>query len=614
MNDRELGKKIVELVGGEQNISSLVHCATRLRFKLKDTQKAETSQIEQMPDVLQVVKSGGQYQVVIGSRVADVYAEINKQANIDEKKDNESGNAKQNGLSALFEVISGAFSPLIPALAGSGMLKAVLTVATTFNWLDAESGTYLILAAAANAIFFFLPLFLGITLAKKLGANPYVGGVIGAALLEPTLTTLLATNTPIDFIGIPVLLIDYSASVFPIFVTMFVYGLVDKLLRKIIYKDLQLFIVPMLSLMIMVPLAVIAFGPFGTYVGSWLSQGVMWLIAKSSILAGMVLGGGMTFMVIFGLHWGFTPITIENIAMGGDPIEGMAAAAVFAQIGIALGIFLRARKDKEARALAGSVGLTGILAGVTEPIVYGLILRYKRTIPFVIIAGAIGGAINGFFGVTMNEYVFHNIFSLPAYSPLIVYMISITITLITAAALVFFFGYENPKQEEVHIEENPEEISTGGVKIEELKSPLNGAVIPLDKVEDEVFSSAIMGKGIGIEPFDGRVVSPVNGTITTLFPTQHAIGITSDAGAEILIHIGLDTVELEGKYFSAKVQQGTEVLQGELLVEFELEEIKKAGYPVTTLIVITNTNDYLDVLDTENQEIQTNELLLTLIK
>lgn len=614
MKDSQMAKEILAKVGGEKNVGSLVHCATRLRFKLNNTKKADKQAIEQMEGVLRVVESGGQFQVVVGSRVADVYAEINKLGSFSE--DGNKGNdqkEKTSVLSGVFEVISGAFSPLIPALAGSGMLKAVLTVLTTAGWLDAETGTYAILSAASNAVFFFLPIFLGITLAKKLGANPYVGGVIGAALLEPTLGALMEVSTNTDFLGIPVILMDYSASVFPIFVTMFVYSYVDKILRKIIYKDLQLFVVPMLSLMIMVPLAVMAFGPFGTYMGDWLSQGVMWLIAKSSILAGMVLGGGMTFMVIFGLHWGFTPVTIENLAMGGDPIEGMAAAAVFAQIGIALGIFLRARKNKETRALAGSVGLTGILAGVTEPIVYGLILRYKRTIPFVIIAGAIGGAINGFFGVTMNEYVFHNIFSLPAYSPIVVYVISITITMVIAAALVYFFGYES-KNDKTETTPIADETTTKTMITEEILSPIKGQAIPLANVADEVFASEAMGKGIGIEPSEGSVVAPIGGVVSTLFPTHHAIGIVSENGAEILIHLGLDTVALNGQYFEALVKQGDTVTQGDELIQFDLEKIKEAGYSMTTPIVITNSGDYLDVVETEAENLEQNDLLLTLIK
>ncbi|EAC3868094.1 PTS beta-glucoside transporter subunit EIIBCA, partial [Listeria monocytogenes] len=292
---------IIRLIGGEKNIDSLVHCATRLRFGLKDDTKANKGELQKLPYVMSVVQSGGQYQVVIGSNVSDYYATISAMAGL---SDQETGSSKKTGfnLNAVFEIISGAFSPLIPALAGSGMLKALLTVLTQLNWLSAESSTYVILSAASNAIFYFLPIFLGITLSKRLGANMYVGGVIGAALLEPQFTGLIGVENT-NFLGIPVQAVDYATTLFPIFAAIFIYQFVDKFLKKIIYKDIQLFAVPMLSLMIMIPLTVILFGPFGTFFGDLLSGSVMWLFEKSRILSGIVLGGGMTFMVMFGLHW-----------------------------------------------------------------------------------------------------------------------------------------------------------------------------------------------------------------------------------------------------------------------------------------------------------------------
>ncbi|MDQ0174875.1 beta-glucoside-specific PTS transporter subunit IIABC [Bacillus chungangensis] len=617
MNCSALAEEILEKIGGEQNVISLVHCATRLRFKLRDNKVARKEEIKKINGVLSVVESGGQFQVVVGSEVPYIYRELMELGKFSGESDSSQENNQSSLLSKVFEIISGGFSPLIPALAGSGMLKALLTILTEFGVLSYESGTFAVLSAAANAVFYFLPIFLGITLSMKLGANPYVGGVIGAALLEPNLTSLLDAGASTDFLGIPVILVDYSASVFPIFIAIGIYSLVDKLLKKIIHKDLQLFVVPMLALMIMVPLSVIAFGPFGTYVGTALSSGVTWLISKSSILAGMVLGGGMTFMVIFGLHWGFTPITLENLTMmGGDPIEGMAAAAVFAQIGIAFGIFLRAKNDKNLRTLAGSVSLTGILAGVTEPIVYGLILRYKRTIPLVIIAGAIGGAINGFFGVTMNAYVFHNIFSLPVYSPLPAYVISILITFGLASTLVYFFGFESKSvgqetkgETDVKVEFQPKVVQS-----EEIYSALTGKIKKLSEIEDEVFASGAMGKGIAVEPTIGQVVAPVDGTVTSLFPTNHAIGITSDNGTEILIHVGLDTVELKGEHFTPYIKTGDKIKLGDILLKFDMEKIKAAGYKLTTPIIITNINQYLDVIDTDLPEISTEDISLTVIK
>ncbi|WP_433582853.1 beta-glucoside-specific PTS transporter subunit IIABC [Paenibacillus amylolyticus] len=631
MDHKKMGDDIVRLVGGEANINGLVHCATRLRFDLKDSKKAERETLEKHEGIITVVESGGQFQVVIGSNVAHVYAEIMKNRDFggDSSSSAESTGEKTSLLSKVFEIISGSFSPLIPAMAGSGMLKALLTVLTMLGWMSDTSDTYLILSAAGNAVFYFLPIFLGITLGMKLKANPYVAGVIGAALMEPNFTGLMDKGSDVSFLGIPVVMMNYSASVFPIFISISIYAVLDKLLKKIILKDLQLFLVPMIALMIMVPLSAMAFGPFGTTVGDWISSGVTWLIGVSGILSGVVLGGFMTFMVVFGLHWGFTPITIQNIGVGGDPIEAMAAAAVFAQIGVAFGIFLKAKKNKTLRTLAGSTSLTGLLAGVTEPIVYGLILRYKRVIPIVVIAGAIGGAINGHFGVKMTAYVFHNIFAIPVYTPTVVYVIAIACSFAVAAVLTVMFGYESKtkdtdsvKNESVSntsTESTPAELpvvsetKTTEIKKEQIYSPLTGKAVALSTINDPAFSTGAMGKGLAIVPEIGEVVAPVDGVITSLFPTGHAIGLTTNAGTEILIHVGINTVALKGKHFSPVVQEGDIVRQGDLLIQFDIDKIKEAGYETVTPVIVTLTQQEVDVFETTQEQVQKNDVLLTLV-
>ncbi|SDD91570.1 PTS system, beta-glucosides-specific IIC component [Paenibacillus sp. CF095] len=631
MDHKKMGDDIVRLVGGEANINGLVHCATRLRFDLKDSKKAERETLEKHEGIITVVESGGQFQVVIGSNVAHAYAEIMKNRDFggDSSSSAESTGEKTSLLSKVFEIISGSFSPLIPAMAGSGMLKALLTVLTMLGWMSDTSDTYLILSAAGNAVFYFLPIFLGITLGMKLKANPYVAGVIGAALMEPSFTGLMDKGSDVSFLGIPVVMMNYSASVFPIFISISIYAVLDKLLKKIILKDLQLFLVPMIALMIMVPLSAMAFGPFGTTVGDWISSGVTWLIGVSGILSGVVLGGFMTFMVVFGLHWGFTPITIQNIGVGGDPIEAMAAAAVFAQIGVAFGIFLKAKKNKTLRTLAGSTSLTGLLAGVTEPIVYGLILRYKRVIPIVVIAGAIGGAINGHFGVKMTAYVFHNIFAIPVYTPTVVYVIAIACSFAVAAVLTVMFGYESKtkdtdsvKNESVSntsTESTPAELpvvsetKTTEIKKEQIYSPLTGKAVALSTINDPAFSTGAMGKGLAIVPEIGEVVAPVDGVITSLFPTGHAIGLTTNAGTEILIHVGINTVALKGKHFSPVVQEGDIVRQGDLLIQFDIDKIKEAGYETVTPVIVTLTQQEVDVFETTQEQVQKNDVLLTLV-
>lgn len=588
MRYEEESQKIIELVGGKENIAGLVHCATRLRFNLRDTQKANKEGLEALPCVLSVVNSGGQYQVIIGSKVADYFGSIQQLAGLSEDTMNQDTEKKKFSFNMVFEVISGAFSPLIPAMAGSGMIKALLTILIEMHLLDDASSTYLVLSAASNAIFYFLPIFLGITLTQKLGGNLYVGGAIGAALLEPSFTGMIG-ESHLDFLGITLDVVDYATTIFPIFVAIFIYAFLDKYLKKIILKDIQLFAVPMLSLMIMVPLTALLFGPFGTIIGNGLSQGVMWLIDRSALLSGIILGGGMPFMVMFGLHWGFSPITLENLStLNGDPIEGMAVAAVFAQIGIALDFYLKSKKHSKMKSLSGPLVLTGLLAGVTEPIVYGLILRYKRLLPIVALSGAVGGAICGVTHVTMNAYVFHNIFSIPVYTPKFGYFLGVGTSLVLGAVLAYFLGVKDEEMTDFLPENGMQtEVENTGDETS-VYAPMTGAVIPLTAVEDDVFSSEIAGKGVALIPDEGKVVAPFDGTVVAIFPSKHAIGLKSNQGSELLIHIGINTVNLNGNYFDTKVEMGDQVTRGQLLLTFDREEILAEGYALTSPIIFTD--------------------------
>ncbi|MFC0471904.1 beta-glucoside-specific PTS transporter subunit IIABC [Halalkalibacter kiskunsagensis] len=612
MSYQSLAKEIVQMVGGEQNIINVVHCATRLRFKLKDHSQAEKKKLENIDGILSVVENSGQFQVVIGSHVSEVYQELINIANVKSESNDLTVKSKGKVVAKIFDVISGSFSPLLGALAGAGMLRALLTLLTMTGVLSTESGTYTILLAAGNAIFFFLPIFLGITIASKLGANPYVGGMIGAALLDPNFTGLLQNNGDItDFLGIPVVLMNYSFSVFPIFIAVSIYAVLDRFLKKTIHKDLQMFLVPMLSLITIVPLTAIAFGPIGVYFASSIGVFINFLYSESGVLTGAIMGSGWTFLTLFGVHTGFTPFMLENLANGGDPLLALVSAAVFAQIGLAFGIFLKT-KDKKLKALAGSTLLPGLLSGITEPILYGLMLRYKRTIPYVAIAGVVGGGISGLVGARALAYAFPSALSIPIYSPFVPYIIAMLSAFTVTTILTVVFGYEDKKK--LGVEENVVEAGqTTIIKQEAIVSPLTGVIKSLAEVADPVFASEAMGKGIAIEPTIGKAVSPVNGKVTTVFPTGHAIGITSDEGAEILIHIGINTVQLEGKYYSPVVKQGDRVSQGDLLVNFDIEKIKEAGYQVTTPIIITNTDRYTEIIEMKREAVQEKEGLLTLV-
>ncbi len=610
-------KEIVGLVGGEGNVVSLVHCATRLRFELKDGSKFQKEKLEKLSYVLKVLVSGGQYQVVIGPNVDAYYDAIFAVTKIQGGNDETAKSVEKVKLSdKVLKVISGAFSPLIPLMAGSGMIKALLTLFTTIGIMSDTSSTYLILSAAGNACFYFMPVFLGITISKQLKANAFFGGAIGAALLEPNFTGLLSAEGAVNFLGIPVTPIDYQATIFPIFIAILVYAYLDKSLRKVTPQSLQYFLVPMVCLMIMVPFTVILFGPVGTTIGNYVSSFVMWLFSISGTLAGIVLGAAYPFLTMLGLHWGFTPITLQNLdQFGGDIIEGVCVCAVWAQMGIALGSYLKAQKNSKLKSIAGPTFITGFFAGVTEPILYSIVMEYKRLMVVVAISGACGGAIAGTLGVTMDAYVFHNIFSavVMSYSPIWAYAIAVLTSLVVATILTYIWGLSGLDEEKAQdlqaMETESKNLKSSDVKMISVVSPLDGNVIELKEVDDEVFASGVTGKGIAIVPTNNIVVSPVEGTVSVLFPSKHAVGITTNDGVELLVHIGLNTVMLNGEGFTAFVKQGDKVVCGQKLLEFDKEFILSKGYSLQSPVLVTNADQFSDIVMNEIQTVKTGEEL-----
>ncbi len=599
MKYQEEAKKIISLVGGEENIRSLVHCATRLRFELTDEGKADKEALTGLSYVLQVVSSGGQYQVVIGPAVADYFNAIMSLIHLGAPKAGEGEIKKANPLSAALKIISGAFSPLIPLLAGSGMMKAVLTVLVQAGLLAESSSTYLILAAASNAAFYFLPVFLGLTISKQLGANTYVGGAIGAALLEPNFTGLMAAEGAVTFLGIGVTPIDYASTIFPIFIAAMIYSVLEKGLKKIVKQELQLFLVPMICLMVMIPFTVIVFGPFGTIVANSVSSAVMTLFSFNRLIAGAVLGAAYPYLTMLGLHWGFSPITLQNLELyGGDIIEGVTVCSVFAQTGITAGLYLKGKKHSKIREVAGPTLITGVFAGITEPILYGLIMGHKRLMVIVALAGALGGAIAGLFQVMLTAFVFHNIFSTVtmAYSPFLPYLVGIAVSFVCGAVMTWLWGV--PAGERADFEPASESAEPAAVKtaagetVLEMRAPLSGEVIPLEQVEDEVFASGVTGLGLAIRPADSVVLSPCDGEISMIADSLHAIGIAAAGDAEVLIHVGLNTTMLGGKGFEPLVKKGDIVKTGQPLLKFDMDFIKSKGYPLVTPVLIVNAEDF----------------------
>lgn len=636
MKYEQLAKDIIANVGGKENVSSVVHCVTRLRFKLRDESKANTEVLKNMDDVVTVMKSGGQYQVVIGNHVPDVYKAVTTvggfqgQTPVEEEE-----GPKGSLLSRFIDMISSIFTPVLGVLAATGMIKGLNALFVAFGWLDNTSGTYQILNATGDALFYFLPIFLGYTAIKKFGGNPFVGMAIGAALVYPTLSTLTAGEplytlfsgtmfeSPIyvTFLGIPVILMSYSSSVIPIIISAFFAAKVEKWLKTVIPDVIKAFVVPMLTLLIVVPLTFIVIGPVATWAGSLLGQGTLAIYNVSPLIAGLLLGGFWQVFVIFGLHWGLVPIAFNNLAtLGYDTILATVFAASFAQTGAVLAILLKT-KNQKLKSLSIPAFISGIF-GVTEPAIYGITLPLKKAFIMSCIAAGIGGAIAGVTNVTGYIIGGLGIFGIPSYlSPegidLGFYgaIISIVVGFIAGLVLTLLFGGIN-KEQQASKETTSAASEVAATKVqkvqnEEVVSPLNGEVIALSEVKDAAFSSGALGHGVAIEPSEGKLVAPVAGTVSALFPTKHAIGITTDAGADLLIHIGMDTVQLEGKFFTAHVSQGDYVKPGQLLIEFDMEQIKAAGKPLTTPIVVTNHKEF-DLQLVDVKQVKTGAPLFTL--
>lgn len=613
-NYDQLSKDIVKYIGGEENVISLFHCATRLRFKVKDEAGVDKKRLEQLKGVITVINSGGQMQVVIGNDVADVYEAIfaNTGLKPENKENDNKSQEKKNLLNTFMETISGIFAPVLGAMSGAGMLKALLILCTTCGLLTSDMGTYRILYAAADGVFTFIPMFLAITAARKFKANEFVSLGIAAALVYPDMTAAFSAGEALSFLKIPVVLVSYTSSVIPIVISIYALSKLEKGLKKIVPSVCKTFLTPMLSLMIMVPATYLVIGPISDTAGKLLASGYTALVGFNPMIAGGILGLIWPAAVMFGLHWGFVPIVMNNIAeYGRDTLFVITGPNNMAQAGATLGVFLKT-KNKEIKELAGPAALSAVLAGITEPAIYGVTLRFKR--PFFIgaVFSGIAGAIVAVAGTGAPTLLGTSILTLPGYIGVgfAGFLIACAIAYFGSAIVTYLFGYSDdmlPNDNEEEQENKTEKIVEKDV---EIKAPVNGKAIALSEVKDEVFAGGALGKGAAIIPEDGRICAPCDGVVSLVYPTGHAIGIQSENGAELLIHIGMDTVTLEGKCFDIKVKQGQEIKAGELLIEADLEGIQSAGLDITTPIVVTNIDDYVDITAKNMGNIKAGDRLL----
>ena len=615
-NYEKLAKEIVRYIGGPENVNALVHCATRLRFKVKNTQNVDKKKLEQLEGVITVLDSGGQIQVVIGQHVADVYDTIFEVTDL--KKENpsdaEESGEKKNLLNTFMDTISGIFAPVLGVMSGAGMLKALLILCTTFGWLKADMGTYRILYAAADGVFTFIPVFLAYTAAKKFRANEFVAVGVAAALLYPDLTAAYSAGEALTFLKIPVVLVSYTSSVIPIVISVYALSKLEKGLKKIVPTVCKTFLTPLLSLAIMVPATYLVIGPIADIVGKALASGYTGLVELNPVIAGGLLGLIWSAAVIFGVHWGFVPIVMNNIAeYGRDTLFTITGPNNMAQVGATLGVFLKT-KDKSVKELVGPAALSAVLAGITEPAIYGVTLRFKR--PFFIgaVFSGIAGAIVAAAGTGAPTLLGTSILTLPGYIGVgfVGFLIACAIAYFGSAIVTYFFGYSDdmlPKKEEK--KEEPQEMIPA--KDEALLAPVSGKVIPLSEVRDEAFAGGILGQGAAVIPENGEICAPCDGVISVMYPTGHAAGIKSDIGAEILIHVGMDMVTLNGSCFDVKVKAGDHVKAGQLLVRADIEGIKKEGLDITTPVIVANTADYMQIKTAAGECVKRGEVLLNCV-
>ena len=595
---KDLASKIIELIGGKDNITDAWHCQTRLRFKLVNEQEAKTEEIKKLSDVINVLYKGGVYQVVIGPNVAEVFEEIeplvetNHSNQADNEKDTSNLGAK------IIDFVSSVFQTIIPALSGAGMVKAVLALLVVFKVVSTESTTYTLINMLGDTIFYFLPVFLAFTEAKKLRCNQIIAAAVATILINPTWVNFVTAGKPINLFNvIPFHLVNYAYSVIPIILIIFVQSYVERFLTKVIPKSVELVFVPMLTLLVMGVLALSVLGPIGDILGGYLSKFFTYLSVNASWAPALIVGGFLPIMVMFGLHNGIAPLGVMQMATKGyDSIFGPGCVVSnMCSATAALIVSLRTN-DKKTKELGFSSSVTAYM-GITEPALYGINLPKK----YPLVAAMIGGAAGGLYaGLTHTHRFATGSSGLPAIllyigDNSVKYLVNILIAIVIGVVITAILTYVLSLKYENKESHDSETTKSSQVVYAEIGTPVQGEILPMTESADDAFASEAMGKGFVVIPSSNQVLSPIDGKVVSLFKTNHAIGILGDDGEEILIHIGIDTVDLNGKYFKSFVKQGDRISKGQLLIEFDREGITKSGYNDQVMVIITNTNSYQNV-------------------
>ncbi|MEK5497387.1 beta-glucoside-specific PTS transporter subunit IIABC [Bacillus sp. FSL M8-0077] len=627
MENKELAGKIVKLIGGTENISQSWHCITRLRFNLNDESQVKVDELKTLDGVLGAQFQSGQFQVIIGAKVAEVYEEIDHLAG---HSSNDSApvknTSKMNPIEVVFDVISGIFTPILPAIVGSGLIKGIMALFVSLGWLTETSSTYQVLQIFSNAVFYFLPFLIAYSAAKKFKTRESLALALAGILLYPTMIEGAAKGAdPLSFLGLSIPLNNYTSSVLPIILGVLLLSFVDKWITKAIPKSLSIVFTPVLSLMITAPLTLAFIAPIGNVSGQYLEIFFTSLFNFAGPIAGLLMGGLMPLIVLTGMHYAFFPSTLASFEKVGYDIMllPMNFIANMSQAGAVLGVIIRTKRV-ETRSLALSTLLPSFF-GITEPAIYGVTLRLKKPFYASLIGGAVGGCFYGLFSVKTTAFSIPGITSLPTYimkgtNNFQLALIGIALSFIVSLLITILLGFqesvtaatEQAAEKPNHTESTENQQMSKQTSPYEVQAPMSGKVIPLSEVNDSVFSSEMMGKGVAILPDKGVVQAPFSGKVVTVTPTKHAIGLVSDDGIELLIHVGIDTVSLNGQFFDVLVKEGDEMKTGDHLLSFDIEGIQSNHLDVVTPIVVTNSTQYLDVIHTGDAHVTAgqNKLLM----
>ncbi len=634
MNFHELAQSILHEVGGPENIEQVWNCTTRLRFNLIDPSLVDDQKVQQINGVLGTQNRNGQYQIIIGNDVEEVYKEIEKLVGTITPDDQQSNKKKKhvNPFGAVLEIISGIFTPILPAIIGAGMMKCILTILSLTGTVSETSGIYNVFFMISDAAFYFLPFLIACSASRKFKVNEFIGLSVAGVLLYPTLVNgAIAGLEPMKFLGLSIPYLNYSSSIIPIILAIWLLSYVYRFFDKIIPSVFRFILTPVLSLIVTIPITLIVLAPLGNYVGNLMAFALDWLFTTVPPIAGFLLGASFPLLVMTGMHFTIMPVAIQNLALTGYDNFWLPYALIsnVAQAGAIFAVMLKS-KQKENKSIAFSTGLSALF-GVTEPGMFGVTFKLKKPFYAVMLSGGISGLIAAILGVKTYSFSAPNILVLPTYiSPEGDFrsLITIIICVLISFVLAFIFtlllksnsldtvsmtsASASPTAKNADAATDESVVSSSSNDTHHASTaliycPLDGQVVPISQVPDKTFSEEIIGKGVAIEPTDGNVYAPFDGEIIMIFRTMHALAFKSKEGVEVLIHIGIDTVELEGKGFTLHKQSGDFVQQGELILTFDIQQIKDAGYSMITPVVVTNYSEFQDIQPLEQPDVSSKD-------